>query len=212
MPSAASTKDSIKQAARLLFARHGVDAVTVRDIVQESGTRNASALNYYFGSKEELVQALIQDAMAAANARWDEALDELERNGGPKRIRQIVEILVFHGVPPRPQNDGKAYAGFFATLLHTRRHLITENVTKLGFTAYDRAFRHLRELMPPMPLAVKNQRLLFYFWSSTSILAVLEDAMNEKGTYSAPWSSSDPLTNFVEAAIGMLEAPHTRTL
>jgi len=150
--------------------------------------------------------------MAAANARWDEALDELERKGGPKQIREVIEILVFRGVPPRPQNDSEAYAGFFATLLHTRRHLITENVAKLGFTAYDRAFQHLRNLMPPMPLAVKNQRLLFYFWSSTSILAVLEGAMNEKGGYSVPWSSGNPLTNFVEAAVGMLEAPHTGTL
>ena len=55
MPGAASTSESIKQAARRLFARHGVDAVTVRDIVRESGTRNASALNYYFGSDLPLI-------------------------------------------------------------------------------------------------------------------------------------------------------------
>jgi hypothetical protein len=63
--------------------------------------------------------------------------------------------------------------------------------------------------MPPMPLAVKNQRLLFYFWSSTSILAVLEGALNEKGRFTSPWSGSNPLRNLVDSAVGMLEAPHT---
>jgi hypothetical protein len=33
-----------------------------------------------------------------------------------------------------------------------------------GYSSCNRALDHLRRLMPPMPLAVQNQRLLFYFW------------------------------------------------
>jgi AcrR family transcriptional regulator len=96
---AQSTKERIKRGARKLFALHGVDAVTVRDIVRESKTKNASALNYYFGSKEELIQTLICDALAAANQRWDTALSALEKDGGPTNIRQVIEILVLRGLP-----------------------------------------------------------------------------------------------------------------
>lgn len=206
---AQSTKERIKRAARRLFALHGVDAVTVRDIVRESSTKNASALNYYFGSKEELIHTLIRDALAAANERWDAALTALEKDGGPVNIRQVIEILVLRGLAPTASDGDEASARFFATLLHTRRHLVTDTVTKLGYTSYNRALEHLRRLMPPMPLAVKNQRLLFYFWSSTSILAVLEGALNDKGRFTSPWATSNPLLNLVDAAVGMLEAPYT---
>jgi AcrR family transcriptional regulator len=207
---AQSTKERIKRAARKLFALHGVDAVTVRDIVRESNTKNASALNYYFGSKEDLIQTLIRDALAAANERWDAALSGLEQNGGPTSVRQVIEILVLQGLPPTASDDDEASARFFATLLHTRRHVVTDTVNSLGFDAYNRALRHLRRLMPDMPLAVKNQRLLFYFWSSTSILAVLEGALNEKAQFKSPWSDADPLLNLIDAAVGMLEAPHSQ--
>lgn len=50
-----STRERIKRAARRLFALNGVDAVTVRDVIREAGAKNASALNYYFGSKEGLI-------------------------------------------------------------------------------------------------------------------------------------------------------------
>jgi AcrR family transcriptional regulator len=206
---AQSTKERIKRGARKLFARHGVDAMTVRDIVRESKVKNASALNYYFGSKEELIQTLIRDALSTADQRLDAALSALEKNGGPTSVRQVIEILVLRVLPPTASDDDQASARLFATLLDARRHIVTGTVRKLGYSSYNRALDHLRRLMQPMPLAVKNQRLLFYFWSSTSILAVLEAALTEKGRFTPPWSAADPLLNLVDSAVGMLEAPHT---
>ena len=40
------TKSQIKAAAQMLFARHGVDAVTVQQIVTAAGQRNNAALHY----------------------------------------------------------------------------------------------------------------------------------------------------------------------
>jgi AcrR family transcriptional regulator len=202
-----TTRERIKRAARRLFALNGVDAVSVRDVVKEAGAKNVSALNYYFGSKEGLIQTLIRDALAAANARWDEALKEREAAGGPQTIREVVEILVLRGLPPSAPEGDEASARFFATLLHTRRHLVTDTVVRLEFSAYDRALRHIRRLMPPMPDAARDQRLLFYFWASSSILAVLEGAVDDSRAYVKPWDSPDPLRNFVDAAVGMLEGP-----
>lgn len=78
-----STRERIKRAARRLFALNGVDAVAVRDIISAAGQKNVSALNYYFGSKEGLLERLIGDALAIAHARWDNGLDALEATGGP---------------------------------------------------------------------------------------------------------------------------------
>ena len=206
-----TTRERVKRAARRLFALNGVDAVSVRDIVREAGGKNISALNYYFGSKE-LIETLIRDALAAANARWDEALTALKPQAARTSVREVVEILVLRGLPPNAVEGDEASARFFATLLHTRRHLVTDTVAKLGFSAYDRALRHVRQLMPPMPDFAKDQRLLFYFWASSSIFAVLEGALDENANYLEPWSAPDPLCNFIDAAVAMLDAPLTSPL
>ena len=208
-PDDLTTRERIKRAARNLFALNGVDAVAVRDIVREAGGKNVSALNYYFGSKEELIESLIRDALSAANGRWDAALAALEAAGGPNSVREVVEILVLRGVPPNAGEGDEASARFFATLLHTRRRLVTDTVAKLELYAYDRALRHIRRLMPPMSEGAKDQRLLFYFWASSSIFAVLEGALDENQNYAEPWSAPDPLRHFIDAAVAMLEAPLT---
>ena len=60
-----------------------------------------------------------------------------------------------------------------------------------------------------MPDSAKDQRVLFYFWASSSIFAVLEGALDENRSHAEPWSASDPLGNFIDAAVAMLEAPLT---
>ena len=209
MQEALSTRERIKRAARRLFALNGVDAVAVRDILAAAGQKNASALNYYFGSKEGLVEALIGDALAIAHARWKQGLDALEAAGGPRCIREIVELLVLEGLPPNAPEGDEASARFLAMVLQTRRDLVLAATSHRALTAYDRALRHIRRLMPEMPERAKDQRLLFYFSASTAVLAALEGAAQPGGGFAKPWISPDPLRNFIDAMVGMFEAPWT---
>ena len=202
-----SARESIKRAARKLLALKSVDSVSVRDILAEAGQKNASALNYHFGSKEALVQTLIGDALAIADRRWTKALDAAEAAGGPTNLREVLEILVLRGLPPNAHEGDETAARLLAMLLQTRRDLVEDAVASRGLTAYGRALRHLRRLMPLMPVGARDQRLLFYFWASTSVLAVLEGAAKPDAGYSRPWDSPDPLRHFIDAMVGMLEAP-----
>ena len=142
-----STRERIKRAARHLFALNGVD-VAVREVIAAAGQKNASALNYYFGSKEGLIETLIGDALAIADARWDAALDALEAVGGPRTIREVVELLVLRGLPPNAPEGDEASARFLAMVLQTRRDLVRAATARRGLTAYNRALRHIRRLMP----------------------------------------------------------------
>jgi AcrR family transcriptional regulator len=56
---ATETREKLLRAAEHLFARHGLD-VPIREIHALAGQKNASAIQYHFGSKEELVQAIIE--------------------------------------------------------------------------------------------------------------------------------------------------------
>src|SRR5215216_7782249 len=88
------TKSQLKAAAQLLFARHGVDAVTVQQIVAAAGQRNNAALHYHFGSKEELIRQMVVDGAAVLDDRRQGMLRELEAHGGPKTIREVMLVLV----------------------------------------------------------------------------------------------------------------------
>lgn len=55
----AATRERLLDAAETLFARHGVDRVTSRQIVEAAGQRNVSAVTYHFGSREGLVLEIL---------------------------------------------------------------------------------------------------------------------------------------------------------
>src|SRR3954454_12216164 len=88
------TKNDIKAAAQMLFARRGIDAVTVQEIVSAAGQRNNAALHYHFGSKEELIRQLVVDGAAVLDERRQGMLRQLEARGGPATIREVVLVLV----------------------------------------------------------------------------------------------------------------------
>jgi AcrR family transcriptional regulator len=54
-----STKETILQKARRLFARHGFEGVSTR-LICDKAKCNVSAISYHFGSKEELYRACLK--------------------------------------------------------------------------------------------------------------------------------------------------------
>src|SRR5258707_14378168 len=65
MPSD-QTRTAILAAAERLYAERGFSDVTLRDIVAEASV-NLAAVNYHFGSKDELIAALFVSRSLALN-------------------------------------------------------------------------------------------------------------------------------------------------
>ena len=59
--TADTTRERLIVAAERLFAEHGFDGVTLKQITAEAGQRNASALQYHFGSRVDLVRAIVAE-------------------------------------------------------------------------------------------------------------------------------------------------------
>jgi AcrR family transcriptional regulator len=56
---APSTKEQLVLSAERLFALHGIDGVSLRQVAAEAGAGNNSAVRYHFGSKDGLVEAIL---------------------------------------------------------------------------------------------------------------------------------------------------------
>jgi AcrR family transcriptional regulator len=61
--NAATTREAILKSARRAFAAHGYDGAGVREIAANAGV-TAMLVNRYFGSKEQLFEEAIDDAMS----------------------------------------------------------------------------------------------------------------------------------------------------
>jgi AcrR family transcriptional regulator len=105
------TRIRILDAAENLFVRHGLDATTLRMITAEAQA-NLAAVNYHFGSKEALIEAVFRRRLTWLNEQRIGALTafEEEARGAPLKPRQIVEA--FFGVAIRmaaDQNGGQTF-------------------------------------------------------------------------------------------------------
>ncbi|HEY0329672.1 MAG TPA: TetR/AcrR family transcriptional regulator [Rhodopseudomonas sp.] len=88
------TRSAILTAAERLYAARGFSEVTLRDIVAEAGV-NLAAVNYHFGSKDELITELFVSRSLATNR---ERLNELKAaeaaGGGRAPIEEVLRALV----------------------------------------------------------------------------------------------------------------------
>ncbi|WP_433824786.1 TetR/AcrR family transcriptional regulator [Actinoplanes sp. CA-015351] len=87
----AATRASILDAAERLFAEHGVAAVSSRQISEAAGQGNNAAVGYHFGSKTDLVRAVIRrHALPMEDVR--RALFEQHRDSAD--LRDFVTCVV----------------------------------------------------------------------------------------------------------------------
>ena len=77
-----ATKARILDAAETLFMEHGFEATSLRLITAAAGV-NLAAVNYHFGSKEELFQAVLTRRLDPMNQARVALLDRYEAKAAP---------------------------------------------------------------------------------------------------------------------------------
>lgn len=75
-----STKERILGAAEDLFARHGFAGASLRQVTAAANV-NLAAVNYHFGSKENLIEEVFRRRLDELNARRLAALAEVNADG-----------------------------------------------------------------------------------------------------------------------------------
>jgi AcrR family transcriptional regulator len=117
---APSTQEQIVLAAERLFAQHGIDGVSLRQIGTAAGTSNNSAVQYHFGSKDKLIEAIF-------GYRWPRLQERrtlLIAERRPRDLRGWVECLLL-AILEQGEQPGSHYLGFIAMLhQHGRRDVL----------------------------------------------------------------------------------------
>jgi AcrR family transcriptional regulator len=107
----AATALQLLLAAERLFAEHGIAGVSLRQIANEAGSSNNSAIRYHFGSKDDLLQAIFSYRLDDLTQR--RAL--LKARANPDDLRAQVEAHILPLIEMAESPDS-SYVSFIEQL------------------------------------------------------------------------------------------------
>jgi AcrR family transcriptional regulator len=197
-----STKEQIVRTAERLFASHGLDGVSLRQIGAESGNGNNSAVQYHFGSKDQLVRAIFEYRLT----HLQERRRTLVAARRPDDVRSWLECYVLP-ILEQGEQDGSHYLSFIAMLQqHARRELVDRIPSELLLpTATFR--RALSNLLIEVPEPLRAYRITQVLIFSVHATADRERA-RVLGLAVLPFAVH--VANLLDGLVGFLEAPVSR--
>lgn len=113
MTVAVGTRERLLDEAERLFARGGVQGVTTREIVEAAEQRNPSAVSYHFGSRQNLLLAILARRGAPVDEERGRRRDAA---GSAASTRELVASLVVPYAALLADDGGRAYLRIVAQL------------------------------------------------------------------------------------------------
>ena len=101
------TKERILDAAERLIGEQGYAATSLRQIIGEAGV-NLAAVHYHFGSKEELLDAVVVRKVTPVNEARIARLErvESEAGSGPLEVEKVLESFFIPTAEVASRNPG----------------------------------------------------------------------------------------------------------
>ena len=196
-------RDAIKRAAQSLFAARGVDAVSVREILTAAGQRNGASLHYYFGSKDDLVAQLVIDGARLIDDRRNARLDAMETDGGPRTLREVMEVLIIPSTGLGRDGGEGDYLRFISTFSLQNRAAFEAIVGDGWNLGYQRCLEQIRRLspLPPQVLSVTLDKACSL--GLRAIMTAREAGLAADQDH-AFWSPQATLDDLVQTLVGMV--------
>lgn len=143
------TKTRILDAAEELFAENGYQGTTLRRITAAAGA-NLAAVNYHFGSKEALLEAVFERRLIPLNGRRTEEIQAVLDEARARGFRPPVSSLMRGFIEPtlRFRDSGKGARNFIKLVAHS-------NMESSGL-AQKLFFRHMGPLIDLLTKALEE--------------------------------------------------------
>ncbi len=91
------TKTRILDAAERLITELGAEKASLRKITDEAGV-NIAAINYHFGSKNNMISAILERFLAPLSKELHQSLDRV-LTGGENEVPELEEVIRSYLVP-----------------------------------------------------------------------------------------------------------------
>ncbi len=209
-PASFSTKDRILGAAEELFAQYGFAGTSLRQVTSHADV-NIAAVNYHFGSKENLVNEVFRrrmDEMTAAR------LSQLEhaRSSQPGDLRTVLAAFV---EPALAMAQDRQSGGAFVRVIARAYAEKNDNLRKFLSDHYGHVLREFGKAIDACVPGLSKEEL---YWRLDFLAGALTYAMADFGLIKRPHGISEAahrskaaqeLIHFAEAGFraSALDAP-----
>lgn len=204
----ANARERIINTAERLIAERGAE-VSLRDIAVEAGQRNNSAVHYYFGSRDGLIQAIVERRQGPLEARRMALLAEFEGAGRADDVSSLVETLV-RPMFDTPYADGSTHYARFLERVRDHPAIVGARLAADHWPAVEIVTSRLQRSLTGLATATRRRRLSAMV---TVMFGLLADAERRSGGAGGPALTAvadDEVDDVVEMLVGMLTAPTRR--
>jgi len=205
------TKTRILDCAEELFARDGFHNTSLRGLTALADV-NLAAVNYHFGSKEALLEAVIERRLLPLNqVRSDKiaaVLATARQQQKPPAVRELLRAFVSPTLEFRNSSPGaRAFIALIGRSLSepdaTVRQCFMERVMPL-FQYLQQA---LSSALPQLPAAILLTRLHFVIGSMSHVMCNGEQPATEEALLELPLPQEELIEQLLNFVCAGLEAP-----
>ena len=202
---ATTTKDRILDSAQDLIGDQGYSATSVRDIISKAGV-NLAAVHYHFGSKEDLLDAVIARKAGPVNDERLRRLDrvEAEAGSGPLSVHKVLDAWL---LPMAEAADGDP--NFVRLMGRLMSEGMLQTIVARHFKhVAERLFAALSRALPNVPQEEFRWRVLFMMGAMSQTMCGPVQLLGMGGESGDFRKRIDRLITFLTAGF---EAPATST-
>lgn len=171
------TRIRILDAAEELFMQHGFEGTSMRTLTAKAGV-NLAAVNYHFGSKHALIEAVFRRRLDPMNAERIAALERMEKEAGGGPLAPEAIIRAFVGPSLRLVEDAKGGGRNFIRLLGRTYTEPSKDIRRLIGALYAPAMERFKaafeRALPHMPREELVWRMHFMFGTLAYTLAATD--------------------------------------
>jgi len=172
-PPPDAPKVALILAAEVIFARDGIETASLREIAALAGQRNHHAVQYHFGTRDALIQAVFDYRMGQMEAARGTMLAAAEADGKLGDLRRIVEIIFIPQIELIDAYGDHSYAAFLsAYLLRYQASRVGQFVGNRTAANLDRTLGFLRQCLGQLPEAAAQRRLVTVCFMFLNILVI----------------------------------------
>jgi AcrR family transcriptional regulator len=194
----ASTGLQLLVTAERLFARSGIDGVSLRQIAAEAGSANNSAVRYHFGSKDELLHAIFTYRLGGLIQR--RALLVARIDPDDLRARVEAHLLPLLELAEAPDCN---YVSFVEQLQRSAAESVFAEQDE-ALQSHAALVADLRRLLPELPEPARSVRIDQAQDLCVHLAAERERAVN-RGERRMPFALF--VSTSVDAVTGLLGVP-----
>ena len=200
----AESKAKMLAAAERLFSEGGINAASLREIATAAGQRNPFAVQYHFGTREGLVQAIFDHRMFEMEPIRERMLSSARATGRLEDTRALVEIVYLPQLELGDEDGGHPYAGFLSQYLMRTRSRRFGEFSSATPPHLAETLQRLRDRLPHLPEAAAQRRLVGASLMFVHILAQHGDA---DWTAGGREGFDDAVQDTLDQIVRCLEAP-----